>query len=191
MKKDVIYYKNKYCWFNDYIRTTDDETMIWFHFFKDFIFQHRLRYMVYFRICQKSNNKLVRFYCDFKLYRLCRKYGIEIKTKTKIGPGFVMAHPYNITINPEAKLGSNINMMKGATIGASGGKNPGAPILGDCVFVGLNSTILGGITIGNDVMIAPNTFVNQNVPDHSIVIGNPCKIIPRENATSEYIYYRV
>ena len=65
------------------------------------------------------------------------------------------------------------------------------PEVGDCVYIGLHSTILGGITIGDDVMIAPNTFVNQNVPSHSIVIGNPCKIISRENATSEYIYYRV
>lgn len=40
-------------------------------------------------------------------------------------------------------------------------------------------------------MIAPNTFVNCDIPSHSIVIGNPCKIIPRENATKEYIFYKV
>lgn len=178
-------------WYNDYIRTTDDSTLVLHHFLKDYLFQHRLRYMVYFRIAQNTKSKLMRLFCEYKLLKLCRKYGIEIKTNTQIGKGFVMCHPYNITISPFAVLGNNINIMKGATIGLSGGKHPGAPRLGDCVYVGINSTIIGGITIGDDVIIAPNTFVNQDVPSHSIVIGNPCKIIHRENATEQYIYYRV
>ena len=57
--------------------------------------------------------------------------------------------------------------------------------------IGINSTIIGGVKVGNDVLIAPNTLVNQDIPDHSIVIGNPCKIIPRENATEQYVYYKV
>ena len=161
------------------------------HFLKDFVFQHRLRYMVYFRIAQKTKNKYLKFFCEYKLFRLCRRFGIEIKTATQIGDGFVMCHPYNITISPYAVLGKNINIMKGATIGLSQGKKPGAPRLGNCVYVGINSTILGGIVIGDDVMIAPNTFVNQDIPSHSVVIGNPCRIIPKENATKQYIYYRV
>ena len=182
---------NNSCWYNDYIRTTDDTTVVLRHFLKDFVFQHRVRYIVYFRIAKKTKNRLMKLFCEYKLYRLSRKYGIEIKTKTQIGDGFVMTHPYNITISPHAVLGRNINIMKGATIGLSGGKKPGAPRLGDCVFVGINSTILGGVSIGDDVMIAPNTFINEDVPSHSVVIGNPCKIIHKENATGEYIYYRV
>ena len=178
-------------WYKDYIRTTDDTTFILHHFLRDFIFQHRLKYMVYFRIAQHTKSKLIKFLCECRLFILCRKYGIEIKTASKIGDGFVMCHPYNITISPFAVLGKNININKGATIGYSHGKKAGAPHLGDCVYVGLNSTIVGGITIGDDVMIAPNTFVNQDVPSHSIVIGNPCKIIPRDNATKQYIIYRI
>ena len=189
--KDNQHYSKKYSWFNDYIRTTDDPTMIWRHFFKDFLFQHRLRYMVYFRICQKSKKRLVKLFCEYKLFRMCRKYGIEIKTPTKIGEGFVMCHPYNITISPYAVIGRNVNIMKGATIGLASGKRRGAPRIGDCVYIGINSTIIGGITIGNDVLIAPNTFINQDVPDHSIVIGSPCKIISKEDATKNYVYYRV
>lgn len=147
--------------------------------------------MVYFRTAQKTKNKLLKFFCEYKLYRLCRKFGIEIKTATQIGEGFVLCHPYNITISPYAILGKNINIMKGATIGLSHGKKPGAPRLGDCVYVGINSTIIGGIVIGDDVMIAPNTFINQDIPSHSVVIGNPCRIIHKENATGQYIYYRV
>lgn len=178
-------------WYDDYIRTTDDTTLIAEHFIKDFIFQHRLRYMVYFRLAQSTRSRLLHIFCEYKLYRLCRKYGIEIKTSTKIGSGFVMIHPYNITISRDAVIGKNVNIMKGATIGYAHGKRPGVPLVGDCVYIGLNATILGGITIGDDVMIAPNAFVNCDIPSHSVVLGNPCVIIPKENATGEYIYYRV
>lgn len=181
----------KYVWYEDYIRTTDDTGFILRHFVRDFLFQHRLRYMVYFRLAQKSKYRWMRLYYEFKLFRLCRKYGIEIKTSTNIGPGFVLCHPYNITISPFATLGSNVNVMKGATIGLSAGKQPGAPKIGSCVYIGINSTILGGITVGDDVLIAPNTLVNCNVPSHSIVIGNPCNIIHREDATKEYITHRI
>ena len=50
-----------------------------------------------------------------------------------------------------------------------------------------NSTVVGKIKIGNDVLIAPNTFVNFDVPDHSIVIGNPARVIHRDNATFGHI----
>lgn len=91
---------SKFVWYNDYICTTADADMVWKHFIKDFIFQHRVRYMFYFRLGQNTKSRLFRLFCEYKLYRLCRKYGIEIKTSTKIGPGFVMVHPYNITISP-------------------------------------------------------------------------------------------
>ena len=183
--------KCKAVWYDDYIRTTDDQSFILTHFLRDFIFQHRLRYMIYFRLAQNTKSKIAKLFYEFKLFRLCRKYGIEVKTNTQIGPGFVMLHPYNITISPYAKIGKNVNILKGATVGLSAGKRPGAPVIGNNVYIGLNSTVLGGITVGDDVLIAPNTFVNQDVPSHSVVIGNPCIIVPRENATKEYILYPV
>lgn len=182
---------DRYVWYNDYICMTSDKNFIWWHFLKDFIFYHRVRYMVYFRISQKTKSRWIHLFCEYKLYRLCQKFGIEIKTSTQIGPGFVMVHPYNITISPEAVLGENVTILKGATIGVSYGKRPGAPQIGNCVYIGINSTILGGIKIGNEVLIAPNTFVNQDVPSNSIVIGNPCRIISKENAADKYLYIKL
>ncbi len=51
--------------------------------------------------------------------------------------------------------------------------------------------VVGNIHIGNDVLIAPNAYVNFDVPEHSIVIGNPAKIIKKENATDSYITMRI
>lgn len=63
--------------------------------------------------------------------------------------------------------------------------------IGDGVFVGINATVVGNIEIGDDVLIAPNSYVNVNVPSHSIVIGNPATIHHRDNATEGYVNFRV
>lgn len=158
-----------------------------------FIFiKHNLKYMFYFRIAQSTNIKLIKKIIRVRLYLLGRKYGIEILPSTKIGPGLYLGHPYNITINQNSEIGKNVNILKGATIGMENrGKRRGCPKIGDNVYIGINSTIVGNIIIGNDVIISPNTFVNLDVPDHSIVIGNPCKIISKENATHGYVNFLI
>ena len=55
------------------------------------------------------------------------------------------------------------------------------------VWMGTGSVIVGNITINDNVLIAPNSYVNFDVPSHSLVMGNPAKIIPRENPTESYI----
>lgn len=179
------------CWFADYCRETENQEFNAFLFIRDYIFRHRLRYVVYLRKAQITRNKLMQLYYKFKLYRMSRKYGIEINADTKIGKGFLMIHPYNITVSSLAELGNNVTMLKGSTIGVSEGKHFGAPKVGNSVYIGINSAICGGVTIGDDVLIAPNTFVNEDVPSHSVVIGNPCRVIHKENATGPYIRFRV
>lgn len=127
------------------------------------------------------------------MWRFLRKkmqahYGLEIPGQATIGEGFYIGHAYGITVNPDAVIGRNCNIHKSVTIGQENrGKRKGAPVLGDCVWLGVNSTVVGAVTIGDDVLIAPNSYVNCDVPSHSIVIGNPCRIIPRDNATEGYV----
>ena len=68
----------------------------------------------------------------------------------------------------------------------------GVPTIGDNVCVNANAIIIGNCNIGNNVLIAPGAFVNFNVQDNSIVIGNPGQIIKRETSpTEKYIVYAV
>jgi serine O-acetyltransferase len=97
-------------------------------------------------------------------------------------------HEGGIIINQGAVIGSNSNIAVGVVIGAElRGKRKGVPIIGNNVWIGANAVIVGRITIGNNVMIAPNSFVNFCVPDNSIVVGNPGKITFCEKATQGYI----
>lgn len=43
------------------------------------------------------------------------------------------------------------------------------------------SVIVGNINIGSNVLIAPNSFVNIDVIDNSLVLGNPRKTVNKEN----------
>lgn len=146
------------------------------------------KFSYYFRKASTCGNKVIQLYYRFRFRSVCNKHGIEISWRTMIGKGFYICHPYNITINEKSILGSNINIHKGVTIGQENrGSRKGTPTIGNQVWIGVNATIVGNITIGDDVLVAPNTYVNCNVPSHSIVIGNPCRIIHRDNATDHYI----
>ena len=125
-----------------------------------------------------------------KITRFC--YKVEISEKVLIGAGLYIGHPYCITINDNVKIGTNCNIHKGVTIGQENrGKRKGCPIIGNCVWIGVNTTIVGNITIGDDVLIAPNSYINCNIPSHSVVYGNPCIIKHKENATESYINNKI
>lgn len=142
----------------------------------------------YFRKVQTSKSQILRLYYKMLFAYAKRKQFIELSAKTQIGEGLYFGHPYCITINPQTIIGKNCNIHKCVTIGRENrGKRKGTPIIGDYVWIGIGAVIVGNIHIGNDVMIVANSFVNCDVPDHSIVIGNPCKIIHKDNATYEYI----
>ena len=112
----------------------------------------------------------------------------EIMPEVEIGRGLYIGHAFNITIHPKAVISENFNIHKGAVIGQQNrGKRKGVPKIGNRVWVGINAVVVGNITIGDDVLIAPLTHVNCDVPSHSIVYGNPCVIKHRENATEGYI----
>jgi len=65
----------------------------------------------------------------------------------------------------------------------------GNPTIGNKVWIGAGAVIVGKINIGSNVLIAPNAFVNVDVPDNSLVIGNPCKIFPKENPCEGYLNF--
>lgn len=148
-----------------------------------------LKYIFYGRITEYSNSKLIKLIFAWKMRKLTNKSGNEIDfSKGKIGGGLSLVHPFCITVNPNAQLGENVVLFKGCTIGSvRSGKRAGVPIIGNRVVVGCNSMICGGVKIGNDVLIAANSFVDTDIPSDSLVIGNPCRIIPKENASKDYI----
>lgn len=146
----------------------------------------------YYRKSQQAKNLLAQYMnrAMFAWYKSIKH--IDLYYKTQIGEGLYLGHPYCITINAEAIIGKNVNLHKGVTIGAENrGQRRGTPIIGNEVWIGINATVVGAIRIGNDVLIASNTFVNCDVPDHSIVFGNPCIIKSCDYGTKGYINNKI
>ena len=149
------------------------------------------KFQIYFRKYQESQGPIKLFY-RFMYRHYAMKSFIEIPRNTQIGGGLYIGHPYCITINADTVIGENCNIHKGVTIGQENrGKRAGVPTIGNSVWIGINSTIVGNITIGDDVLIAPNSYVNCDVPSHSVVFGNPCVIKQKDNATEKYINNKI
>lgn len=147
-----------------------------------------LNHIRLFRLASEAKNPISRKWWGAKLRRSQKRTMIQIPRETKIGEGFYIGHEGPIVINPAAVIGKNVNVAQGVTIGQENrGKRKGAPTIGNNVWIGTKAVVVGKITIGDDVLIAPLSYVNFDVPSHSIVIGNPAKIIARENATEGYI----
>ena len=153
---------------------------------------HATKFLYWIRKAQSTSNPIIKIISRCMILHYKEKYGLEISYVNKIGAGFYLGHAFNITINPDAVIGKNCNVHKGVVIGQTNrGSKKGVPVIGDEVWIGINAAIVGGITIGNDVLIAPNSFVNCNVPSHSIVFGNPCIIKHRDSATDGYINKKI
>lgn len=157
---------------------------------KNLILLPQFRFLFVKRKCEywRNKNKII-----FAVYRTIYqrykiKYMMDIPARVKIGRGLRIEHIGGIVINPEAQLGENITMLNGVLIGAQNrGPKRGFPVIGNHVWIGTNAIIVGKIHIGNNVLIAPGAYVNFDVPDNSIVLGNPGKIIANSNATEGYI----
>lgn len=149
------------------------------------------RYLYFFR--KASNHKrysILGIYYGIILRRLGYKYGFQIPARTKIGKGLYLGHFGTIVINKNAIIGEHCNIAHSITIGqVSKGRLKGCPTIGNYVWIGTGAVLVGNINIGSNVLIAPNSFVNMDVPDNSLVIGNPAKIIPKENPTEGYINF--
>ncbi len=146
----------------------------------------------YMRRGQEAQNPFCRLLYKILFVYYRNKSLVEMPLDINIGGGLYLGHPYCITINPKAIIGKNCNIHKGVTIGQENrGARKGTPIIGNEVWIGVNATIVGAVHIGDDVLIAPNTYVNCDIPDHSIVFGNPCIIKTKQCATEGYINNKV
>lgn len=147
-----------------------------------------IKYISVYRKANMCRFLPLKIFYMLRLMYLSNKTQIQIPARTEIGEGFYIGHLGRVIIHPDAKLGKNINIGTGVTIGMENrGKRKGTPVISDNCWIGTNAVIVGNVKIGSDVLIAPLAYVNFDVPDHSIVIGNPARVISKENATGGYI----
>ena len=129
--------------------------------------------------------------------RELRRLGVKFGRELFVGPNLRTMKPGGISLGERVALGINTQLVNHAPISIdddflsagnliidSGTHDPVTliPILkpvtiGRRVWCGTNVTIIAGVTVGDDVVIAAGSLVRENVPSNSIVAGVPARVI--------------
>jgi serine O-acetyltransferase len=122
--------------------------------------------------------------------RMQVKYGAYIDFAAKIGPGLYLGHLCFIVVNTHSVIGRDCTLSHGVTLGQTNqrSKTPGCPTVGDRVYLGCGAKILGGITLGDDSAVGPNSVVVKDVPPRVVVSGIPAVPIS-DKGSSGYVAY--
>ena len=126
------------------------------------------------------------FYCDYG-------YNIEI------GENFFANYNFTVLDVGKVRIGENVQCAPNVSIYTAGhpvhpdsrnsGYEYGIDItIGDNVWLGGNTCIMPGVTIGNNAVIGAGSVVTKDIPDNVIAAGNPCKVI-REITEADRDYY--
>lgn len=107
------------------------------------------------------------------------KYGLSIPCSAKIGENFQIRHPNGIGIGRTAEIGDNCKVypyftamaaLKGDEERVTNHIRRHPKIGNDCIL-GSKASVIGAITIGDDVTIGACAIVTKDVPSHSVVKG--------------------
>jgi len=102
----------------------------------------------------------------------------------------------NTTLNgfaADVAIGKNVSIAQGVNLMSNSGPNAslemqkffpiisGNILIGDHSWIGANAVIMPNVTLGEFCVVAANSFVNSSFPSHSVIGGNPAKLLYRLN----------
>ncbi len=105
-----------------------------------------------------------------------RTFASDIDPASEIGPGIYFPHPFGIVIGGHCRVGRDVGILHGVTLGRKG-TAPACPIIGDFSTVNAGAVVIGGITIGRSCKIGANAVVLSDVPDYHVAVGIPARLL--------------
>lgn len=150
------------------------------YYMKNIILARKVRY---YRENKKILNILKLLYYERKYNILSQKSNINIRGK--FGKNLKVRHE-NIIINKYAELGDNVILHGNNCIGNRNNGTKDCPKIGNNVDIGYGASIIGGVTIADDIIIGANSLVNKNFLEKGIIIaGIPAKKIGEREKLNE------
>ena len=113
--------------------------------------------------------------------------GIEIHPGAKIGKGIFIDHGIGIVIGETAEMGKDCVLYHNVTLGGTGKHNGKRhPTIGNNVTIGTAATLLGPISVGDNVKIgAESVIIMHDVPSNCTVVGAPGKIVKKDGKKTD------
>jgi serine O-acetyltransferase len=106
---------------------------------------------------------------------------VEIHPAATIGKGVFIDHGSGVVIGETAQVGDGCTIYQGVTLGGtslSHGKRH--PTLGRNVTIGVNSSVLGAIVLGDNAKVGGGSVVVKDVPPNATVVGVPARVVMQD-----------
>ena len=114
--------------------------------------------------------------------RVSELFQVDIHPAAPIGCGVFIDHGTGIVIGETARVGDDVSMLHGVTLGGTGAdRGDRHPKIGKGVLLGAGAKVLGNITVGDYAKVASGSVVLKNVPPHCTAAGVPARLVKSES----------
>lgn len=106
---------------------------------------------------------------------------IEIHPAAKIGKGIFIDHGSGVVIGETTEIGDGCTIYQGVTLGGTSlSRGKRHPTLGRNVTIGVNSSVLGAIVLGDNAKVGGGSVVVKDVPSNATVVGVPARVVAQD-----------
>jgi acetyltransferase-like isoleucine patch superfamily enzyme len=103
---------------------------------------------------------------------------IRMGDRVFVNSGAVVFSASEIVIGNDVALANEAYLMDSDSHGVEGRPVKEAPIrIGDGTWIGARAMVLPGVTIGSRCLVAAGAVVSRDVPDDTLVAGNPARVV--------------
>jgi len=113
-----------------------------------------------------------------------RGYGIKVSLSADIGAGFWIGHFGGIEVL-NCRLAERCSVGQQTKVGRA--EQIDGPEIGHSVWIGAHARIFGPVKVGAHATIAPGARVTKDVPSHSLIVGDPGRIVSRRYDNSHIL----
>lgn len=119
------------------------------------------------------------------IYHSSLVYGpVQVGEQTWIGPMTILDGSGGLRIGRTCSISAGVQIyshdsVKWALSGGTAACERSPVAIGNCCYIGPNSIIARGVTIGDHVVVGAGSFVDRDVPPFSIVVGTPARVVGR------------
>lgn len=157
--------------------------------------QLRARWCTMYRVIQahRISRYLYQFHSPWATFRCNRLLGwmhsrpcCYLSPLARLGRRIRFPHPVGVVIGAGVEVGDDVTIFQHVTLGSHGeggaDEARGHPTIGHGTIIYAGAVVIGNIRIGDNCIIGANAVVNRDIPDNSVAVGVPAKVIKQRDA---------